>query len=343
MKNLYKYISLSVLAAASGMTSCKNGEQDFPDYAGGTSVYFAYQYPVRTLVMGEDIYNTDLDNEHKCEIYSVSGGTYDGISATADFKVDESLCDNLYFDVAATEPVKAMPQNYYNLTANSFSYSKSQNAKIGVEFTDAFFADPDAVKNTYVIPLLMTNVTGADKILEGESATSEKGALTDASMWILQPQNFVLYCVKYISKYHAKYLRRGVDKVTYNGATTTEVRHKGVEKDEIVSTSTVSLNTVKLPVSTLLADGTKVTCDLVLTFDANQNCTITSGTDGITASGSGKYGDKTEIKSWGGKDRDALYFNYDIDFGERQISTADTLVLQTRGITAETFAPVYKK
>ena len=36
------------------MTSCENQDNEFPDYEGGTSVYFATQYPVRTLVMGED-------------------------------------------------------------------------------------------------------------------------------------------------------------------------------------------------------------------------------------------------------------------------------------------------
>lgn len=33
------------------MTSCENQDNEFPDYEGGTSVYFATQYPVRTLVM----------------------------------------------------------------------------------------------------------------------------------------------------------------------------------------------------------------------------------------------------------------------------------------------------
>ena len=36
------------------MTSCENQDNEFHDYEGGTSVYFATQYPVRTLVMGED-------------------------------------------------------------------------------------------------------------------------------------------------------------------------------------------------------------------------------------------------------------------------------------------------
>jgi len=39
---------LSMLLAGVLFTSCKNGDAEFPDYEGGTTVYFAYQYPVRT-------------------------------------------------------------------------------------------------------------------------------------------------------------------------------------------------------------------------------------------------------------------------------------------------------
>ena len=46
----YKYI-LAALTLA--LTACENGDQEFPDYDYRT-VYFAYQYPVRTLVLGED-------------------------------------------------------------------------------------------------------------------------------------------------------------------------------------------------------------------------------------------------------------------------------------------------
>ena len=45
----------------------------------------------------------------------------------------------------------------------------------------------------------------------------------------------------------------------------------------------------------------------------------------------------------GNKDRDAIYLEYDVDFGFKQIATKDTLVLQTRGTNKlEVFAPKYK-
>jgi len=61
MKNIIFYL-LIVLA----LTSCYNSEKDWGKGFDYTTVYFAYQYPVRTLTMGEDIFDTTLDNEFKC-------------------------------------------------------------------------------------------------------------------------------------------------------------------------------------------------------------------------------------------------------------------------------------
>lgn len=58
MKHL-KYILVSLIAGAA-LASCENSEQDFPDFDGGTKAYFAYQYPVRTITLGEDLNRTTL-------------------------------------------------------------------------------------------------------------------------------------------------------------------------------------------------------------------------------------------------------------------------------------------
>ena len=84
-------------------------------------------------------------------------------------------------------------------------------------------------------------------------------------------------------------------------------------------------------------------CDLLLTFNDNDECTIVSGTTGITATGSGKFVENGEKKAWGGKDRDAIYLDYSVDFGIKKVATKDTLVLQTRGTNKiETFVPKYR-
>jgi hypothetical protein len=321
------------------MISCENQDVDFPDFE-YTTVYFPYQYPVRTIVLGEDIYDNSLDNEHKCKIYATMGGVYENEkNIEIDISVDDALCDNLYFDEGST-PVLPMPDDYYSLATNKITLEGELEGGVEVQLSDAFFADPNSLENTYVIPLKMNSVTNADSILSGVSMV-DAPIRTNAADWEIQPKDFVLYCVKFINPWHANYLRRGEDVITEGGETRTEVRHEEyVEDDEVVSLETASLNSVIFPVST--TDGTNtLTCELILTFDDNNNCTITSGTTGYTASGTGEFVKDGDKNSWGNKDRDVLYLDYEIDFQIKQYQTRDTLVVRDRGVTIETFSPSY--
>ncbi|MCK9159928.1 MAG: DUF5627 domain-containing protein [Bacteroidaceae bacterium] len=333
---------LSVLSIGLLAISCENQDADYPDYEGGTTVSFAYQYPVRTIVLGEDTYDTTLDNQHECTIYGAMGGSYKGKNIIVDFNVDNALTDHLYFSDGSA--VQAMPSTYYTLANNKLYYSGEVMGGVVVQLTDAFFADPKSLKNTYVIPLVMTKATGADSILVGSPLIEgDKPARTNSDYWNVLPKDYVLYCVKYINKYHANYLRRGVDQITENGVTSTNVRHQQyVEKDEVCSTTTRSLNSVVFPVSTNLSDGNKVTCNLILTFNDKGECTIASDSQEYKASGTGKYLDKSEKKAWGNKDRDGLYLEYQIDFGTKKYATKDTLVWQGRGLSRELFNPKFK-
>ena len=341
-----KYSVILAATALVAFNSCKNAENDFPDFQDGVSVYFAKQYPVRTLVMGDDTYDTSDDNAHKCKINATMGGAYKGRNISVKIAADNTLTDNLTFD--GTTPVKAMPESYYKLASNTIDYNGSYMGSVEVQFTDAFFADPDALTNTYVIPLVMTEQKGADRINAGTPA--EEGtspARTNSDAWSVQPKDFVLYCVKYINKYDAEYATRGIDKVTENGATTTVVRHAAdVEKDELRKVHTRNLNTAIYPVSTVVTDAegnpTTLTCDLVLTFDGNDQCTITSGTAGYTANGTGKFVRNGDKNSWGNKDRNALFLDYTVDYGARSVATLDTLAVKSRNVSAEFFTPKYK-
>ena len=86
-----------------------------------------------------------------------------------------------------------------------------------------------------------------------------------------------------------------------------------------------------------------VATDLVLTFDESGNCTVSSATEGVTATGSGKYVKDGEKKAWGEKDRDGIYLDYSVDFGSKQYAIKDTLVSRSREVIAETFAPTFIK
>ena len=245
MKKIY-LTSMMLLALA----SCHNGDWHFDDY-GARSVYFAYQYPVRTITLGEDP-STDntLDNQHKCKIMATTGGGYTNPDdITVYFEVDETLCDNIVF-TGTNNPVKAMPQNYYTLSSNSEMVIPAGKLSGGVEvqLTDDFFNDADAIKNTYVIPLRMTDPVGADTILQGKPIV-ENPNVHNVDHWDIMPKDYILYCVKYINPWHASYLRRGKDIIEgqagHLSLSKEIVRHeKYVEEDEVMKLETKSMKEV---------------------------------------------------------------------------------------------------
>ena len=338
--------SFSLLLFTLLLTSCKNGDADFPDYEKGVSVYFANQYPVRTLEMGEDEYDTTLDNQHKCQIQATMGGSYNGRDITLELEVDNSLCKNLYFTEDETS-ILPMPKEYYDLSSTTMRY-EGFVGKIEVTLKDAFFNDAKALEGKYVIPVSIKNQVGAERILTGtpvEEGTNPQH--TWAEKWITQPKDFTLYAVKYICKYDANYLRRGSDQITVGGTTKTVTRNKGEwEKEEVKNDiTTLSLNAIKYPV-TVDVNGTKKSCNLKITFGNDDKVTsIVSLTDGVTVTaGSGEYKTKSEIKAWNNKDRDGLYLDYTLDFGGGvTVKTSDVLCWQSRGVSKENFTVIYKE
>jgi hypothetical protein len=321
MKRLLN-ISLVLIAA---LSSCKNAEWEFPD-SGMQSVYFAYQGPIRTLTLGEDIFDTSLDNQHKLQIMATTGGVYlNKEDVTIGVAVNNSLAQGLRFEsvLNGSGNIMPMPANYYTLATDKIVIPKGQLiGGVEVQLTDAFFADPLSINMTYVIPLTMTSVNKADSILATKSYT--------------------LYAVKYVNPWHGFYLRRGKDVVVGKAGNTslneTIMRHKQyVEKDEVKKITTRSLSQVAFPVSFKGAGNTDINRTLLLTFDNSGNCTVSAADASFVASGTGKFVKRGEKNSWGNKDRDALYLNYQVELADRNVTSTDTLVLRDRGVTADTF------
>lgn len=333
MKKKLAYIGMASLLLS--FTACESGTNEFPDFDYQT-VYFASQYGLRTLELGEDEFaDNSLDNQHKCVIKAAWGGGYTNRNnVIIDFIVDNALCDNLYFK-GTNNPVKVMPANYYSLASNQINIPKGEvMGGVEVQFTDAFFEDPLTTDTTYVIPLRMTDVQGADSILQGK-ADVENPILQNANHWTKQPKNFVLYAVKYVNPWHGEYLRRGIDQAMINGEPKEIVRHaQYVEKDEVVKTSTQSLKDNILSLSTKDAAGQAFNYQLKLTFDDNNQCSVTAGSDNVSATGTGKFVKRGDKNSLGGKDRDVIYLDYSVEFLNKnmQYATKDTLVLRTRGV-----------
>lgn len=331
MKKYKIFIGLAIAMATA--TGClKNSDIDHPDFD-HQSVYFAYQYPVRTVVLGEDLFiDNSLDNEHKVEIKATIGGTRENKKdVVIDFNVDGSLVNNLKFSNG--DQIRLMPSNYYSLASNQITIPKgSILGGVQVQLTDAFFNDPLAIKNTYVIPLKMSGVKNADSVLSSK--------------------NFVLYALKFVNPWHGYYLRRGVDVMTTGTTVTNITRHAAyVENDEVNKLSTKSLTQIEFPV-VFKDHGDNFSCTLLLTFDNAGKCTITTNTNLFTASGTGSFVKKGDKNSWGNRDRDALYLDYQVSYNgvtvgsqtntriiSGSIASKDTLVMRDRAVSYETFSP----
>lgn len=333
MKKNLAYIGLISLMLA--FSACESGDNEFPDFDYQT-VYFANQYGLRTIELGEsEFVDNTLDNQHKMTIKATWGGGYDNRqNVVIDYKVDESLCNDLYFK-ANNQPLVPMPASYYKLASNQISIPKGQiMGGVEVQLTDAFFADEKSVGENYVIPILMTGVQGADSILQGKPVV-ENPALTNSENWSVQPQNFVLYAVKYVNPWHGQYLRRGIDNATIDGTSKVIVRHEQfVEKDEAVDISTESMKDNLLTLKTKDAAGNDISYTIRMSFTEDGVCTLSSGSQNTVVSGNGKFVSKGEKNSLGGKDRNAIYLDYTVNLTENniQLATKDTLVLRTRNV-----------
>lgn len=338
-----KFVLILSIILIGVFISCESDEVTFPDFD-YSAVYFAYQSPVRTLVLGDDdVFDNSLDNQNKFIIMATLAGVYhNNNNITIDVRVDNSLVSNLKFETAAGGDVVALPSDYYNLPSNMQMVIPPGRMMGGleVELTDAFFADTASFTTNYVIPLVMDNVNGADTILLGETAEGiERGAAirTNAEHWSILPKDYTLYAIKYINPWHGNYLRRGKEVV--GGSTEYVYREEFVERDQVCSAVTRSRDQVAVRLNATGADRINIPFELLLHFDDNNNCVISSANDAATITGNGTFvrgGDE-----WGGKIRNVLHLQYKVEFPESIHEFTDTLVIRDRGVKMETFQPVY--
>lgn len=337
------FISFIIIVVFS---ACENSKWNFPDNEYST-VYFPYQSPVRTIVLGKDYVNDNtLDNQHKCLIMATLGGLYqNNTDVILDVEVDNALCNNLVFANDTSKRVLPLPSNYYTLPAEMQIVIPEGKIIGGIEVTlsDAFFADSLAIGNNYVIPLVITSVTNADSILQGVSLVDDPNRV-NSNDWAILPKDYILYAVKYINPFDAYYLRRGVDVVTGNNGNTalntTNVYHeKYVENDQVCKAVTRSLSDVSITLNTREKDSNvDVPFELIISFIESGECTISnSDSELYTVSGNGRLVEDGDI--WGGIKRDVLYLQYSIDFGISTHSFTDTLVIRDRAVKFETFIP----
>jgi len=330
---------LLLLCVSIGITGCKNNDPVFPDFK-YTVGYFPYQFPVRTLVLGDDIYDNTNDNAHRFVISVGMGGVYSNDrDRVFNFEVDESLCDGVVF-AENGRPIQALPKTYYTLSSNNqITIPKGEmNGGVTVQLTDAFFEDPAAISLNYVVPLRLSGSKDVDSILNGKTLRTNAD-VRFAGDWDEAPKNFTMFGIKYINPFHGTYFHYGACSVKDAGGTTLEEKAYSaayVEKNPTVQFVTTGQHQVSLE-TTFQSELMTGSFHMLLTFDGD-NCTVSAPADATYAiSGSGVF--KKNAYTWGNKQRHGLQLSYMVTDGTHTYEARDTFVVRDRGVVMEVFNP----
>ena len=352
-----KKLILLLFVVTAGMSSCiHNSEIEHDNYRYST-VYFGYQFPVRTIILGDYIYDNSADNAQQFVISAHLGGL---LSNKADKKfsvtVDNSLCDNVVF-AGTSERITAMPQNYYQLVSTELIIPKGKmSGGVTVQLTDAFFSDPLAIRNKYVVPLRLANPNKAvDSLLVGEA--TEDNPFPDprfGAEWFTPPKDFTMFVVKYINEYEGAYFQWGTSTTRNAGATADSTyKHRWVEFNPALTLSTTGRNTVEgsfILKSRSITGTVRMTLTFSGAYNRSNSCTIsgggTMGTATYTVSGSGTFQNSAvgTYNGFGNKDRNGIVMNYTIEIQQADgntitYSAQDELVLRSRDVIMEIYEP----
>lgn len=328
-----------MLLMVTGLIACDNFDIDHPDFD-HTAGFFPYQYPVRTLVLGDYIYDNENDNAHKFVISVAMGGVYENEKdRNFQIAVDNSLCDDILFDTDG-DPILPMPDDYYSLSSadNITIPAGKLNGGVEVQLTEAFFEDPMATKLGYVVPIRLLGSADVDSVLVG-STTNSNADVRVASQWTVAPKNFTMFAVKYINEFHGTYFHYGVSKV--KDAAGVEVESTTYSEKYVENNSTAKMvTTARKQVALSLNLNSEImtgSIDMLLAFDGD-NCTVSAaeGSD-YTISGTGEF--KSNAYSWGNKDRNGIVLNYTVSDGENTYEASDVFVIRDRGVVMEVYSP----
>jgi len=321
--------------------ACKNAEINHPDFD-YTTGYFPYQYPVRTLVLGDDIYDNSNDNAGKFLISVAMGGVYaNKKDRTFVFRVDESLCDNAAFK-GSGEDIRPLPSSYYTLSSQDEIVipNGKVNGAVEVQLSEAFFNDPRSISLGYVVPMVLVGSQDVDSILIGKTTLPQPHRLNPAD-WEIVPKDFTMFAVKYINEYHGNYFFYGQSYVTDEGGNRVEEREykrQYVEQNDVRLLKTTARRQVAwsthLQSSVLTGE-----LNLLLNFEGDK-CTVTSADDNFVVTGTGEF--RKNAYEWGAKPRNGIALEYTVTDGVHTYHAKEELVARDRAVVMELYEPVIK-
>ena len=335
-------------------SSCTNAGWSFPNFP-YTTTYFPNQFPLRTLIFGDYIYDNSGDNKMQFVVSATTGGVYKQTkNITVGFSVDNTLADNLWTtSTPTTTKMAALPANWYTLsnTSQIIIPAGRYDGGVTVQLTTDFFADTNAIVAHWVLPLRMTSTT-ADSILSGKSGQTNPDPRISSS-WAVMPKNYTIFGIRYVNEWHGRYILRGRDVVTKasdgSAIETINYHTQFLEGNTIVPMTTFRRNAVKYSNAIKRGSGSPGNFEMRLDFGASD---ITQATLSTTTrypkypvAGTAKMVLAKDIpsvdpqESWGNIPRNTIYLAYTIIEGTAIHTVNDTLVFRDKNVAYADFVP----
>jgi hypothetical protein len=288
-------VVISILLLA--FSSCEEYEDYIKDYD-FSAVYFGAQKPLRTIVAYDEM-------TFKVGV-TLAGKRENTVDEWVTYEIDPSLLDDTGFTL--------LPDDYYSVSDGATMVVPKGKFLGDVTVTldkTAFTGDPLAHLNTYALPLRLKE-TSADSILSG--------AFDEEGNQLVQPKDYTILVVKYISPLHGVYYHKGVQReLDASGAVVSEVTYS---KSDLSANQTWDLSTQALNEVETSGIGTFVAQGYALHLVRNEDNTVTisevAGTSISLIEGSGSY---DEVKR-------EFYLNYKFTVNSVQYSVTDNLILR---------------
>lgn len=339
MKKIFYLSSIAIL-----FFCCTNKDIAFDDFAYQT-VYFPYQTPVRSLILGDEVEgDNSIDLEHAFSIGASTGGMY---ANTKDKVISVAFAPELASGItdASGNALALLPADYYKATFDKITIpAGSYFGKLRVNLTDAFFKDPLATGLKYVVPLRITSAEG-DSVLSGKFTTP--GASPDpriAALWTIPPKNWVLFAVKYINPTHGVYLLRGKrTNITTVPQVSVSYSARFLDDNDMTKLTTKSLTESYMPtVGGTFKEASNAKYSMTLTFNKdNKSVTVSQkNASTVVVNGTGKYFAKSDpgAEGYNGKKHRTIYLDYKYVDGTSTYQVNDSLVFVDTDMKFEEFA-----
>jgi len=341
---------ITILFTGILLYSCTNRDIEFDDYY-YTTVYFPFQMPIRTLILGdESVGNNDIDLEKAFTIGVTMGGVYENMEdRVVSIAYAPELAENI-INTATGDTIMLLPESYYDAEfLNSAQVditipAGELNGKTRVQLNDAFFQDSLSAGFNYIIPLRITEAK-SDSVLSGEVGTGvslDTADVRNPNHWKTLPKNYTLFGIRYINETHGFYLYRG--------------QRKNVATQEITSYSERFLtdNMATLLTTTSLTENimehaagmsTDESFRMLLSFNHdNQSVTVSQiDTATVDVSGTGVYytKDDSQSESYNSNHHRTIYLEYTYTDDADTYAVNDSLVFVDTDVTFEEFAVTF--